>query len=204
MYYDNNNSNDPLKDLVRMTVVALVCILLTVFLLSSVAHCTDQSQQTSQELLCMYIKHCNHKLDQDTIDTIAYEVVSQSRDTGIPYEIIAAIMKTESYYDPAAVGPKGEIGLMQIYTMQCGDIEIHKELLFDIEYNITAGICIFLDKLIVSDGDLVEAIRRYNGSGLAAEKFARRVCKVVIDILRFRVANRKLQRRRRVLSARDL
>lgn len=188
-----------------------ICVIVIMFVLlitmsAGLAHCSDASSQTNCELVSMYIKHKNPKLPREIREHIACEVVYQAAGAGLPYETITAIMCIESCYNPSAIGPMGEIGLMQIYTMECGGgiekIMLEKGLLFNIEYNIAAGICILLDKLRAADGDIIQAIGRYNGSGAAADRFRVKVCRVILDIFRFRVANRDRLRRLEMLGAR--
>jgi hypothetical protein len=178
--------------------VAFVLTLLTVLLSTTLGHCLGPSPQTNHEIVMLYIKQHNYTLDYQTRHRIASSIISNSEIGGIPYEIITAIMRVESGYNPGAVGPLGEIGLMQIYTMRCGDIEFDPALLPGIDYNITAGVCILLDKLDAASGDLFTAIKLYNGRGPAAEIFRRKVVRVVIDIFRFRVAQHNSHNRRRV------
>lgn len=184
-----------LDDLRIATCVVVMIFILLVAMASGMAHCMDASPQTNCEVVSLYIKYKNPRLPKKVREYIAYEIIHQSINAGISYETITAIMCIESCYDPSAVGPMGELGLMQIYTMECigGGIEkikIEKALLFDIEYNIAAGICILLDKLKAANGDVILAIRKYNGSGPAANQFRDKVCKVILDMLRFRVANK--------------
>lgn len=180
-----------LDDLRIAAAATVVVFVLLIAMSAGLAHCTDVSTNTKVELISMYVKHKNPKLPQDMCDYIAFEIVHQAYLAGIPYEIVAAIMCVESNYNPGAIGPMGEIGLMQIYTMECNGVALEKTLLYVIEYNIAAGICILLDKLEMADGDIIDAIRRYNGSGPGAEKFKNKVCRVILDIFRFRVANRE-------------
>jgi hypothetical protein len=174
-----------------------VLLLLT---LCGTAHCLGPSQQTSQVVLSLYIKQCNPWLSVQTRTLIASEIITQCNAVNIPYEIIAAIVKIESYYDPNAVGPMGEIGLMQVYTMCCSGVDFNKPSLYDISYNITAGICIFCDKLRIAKGDMFKAIELYNGRGPKARKFRDRVIATILDIFRFRVANYENIIHRRILS----
>lgn len=176
------------EDWIRSLLVLAVMFMLLMALCAVTAHCMDPSQQTIQETLSIYIKHCNPRLDPSTRRHIAAEIICQCHNAEVPWEVIAAIMKVESYYDPTAIGPMGEIGLMQIYTTKCAGVEFNKALLFDIGYNITAGICIFLSKLVMAEGDYRGAIMLYNGQGPSAEKFRKRVYGVIFDIFRFRVA----------------
>lgn len=177
---------DSIEKIFYMFIASLVVYILVCAVL---AHCFEPSKQTDQETLSLYIKKCNPHLDRPTRRLIAEEIVCQSHNAGVPWEVIAAIAKVESYYDPLAIGPLGEIGIMQVYTMECSGLKLDPTLLPDIGYNITAGICIFLEKLRVVDGDFQKAIMLYNGTGPKAVEFRERVYAVIFDIFRFRVAD---------------
>lgn len=170
---------------IEITAYVYLTMVLIAFLLSAgLAHCND----TTVQVISMYIKSKNHTITVATRHRIAESIVEVATISGIPYEVITAIMRAESSYDPNAIGPMGEIGLMQIYDSECAGIPYKRELLFDIKYNINAGVCKLVEKLVLSDGDIMEAIRRYNGSGPGALKFQKRVQSYILDIIRFRVA----------------
>lgn len=166
----------------------IIFLVLFTLLTAGLAHCDEASLKSSQVLLSLYIKSKNRFLPDDIRDFIAEQIVIQSDIAGISYEVIAAIACVESHYDPAAVGPCGEIGLMQIYTLECAGYKINKDNLFFIEYNVMCGICILREKLKECNGNLIKAIERYNGSGPGAEEFREKVCLTIVDIFRFRIA----------------
>jgi len=178
-----------LDDLRRLTIMAIAALALLLTIAVGLAHCDEATLKSQQALLSLYIKSKNKSLPTDIRTLISQEIVLQSDLAGVPYEIIAAIICVDSWFDPAAIGPCGEIGLMQIYTMECAGVKFDKDRLFYIDYNITAGICIFLDKLKRCNGNLVKAIERYNGSGPGAELYCNKVCRVILDIFRFRIEN---------------
>ena len=179
----------PTLDDLRLAAAAfIICLVLLFVLTAGIAHCDEGTLKSSQALLSLYIKSKNRFLPSDIREVIAHQIVVQSNAVGIPYEIIAAIACVDSHFDPAAVGPCGEIGVMQIYTMQCRGLKFDKSLLFFIDYNIMCGICIFMDKLVQCDGNLIKAIERYNGSGPSAEAYRDKVCLTILDIFRFRIA----------------
>lgn len=172
--------------------VALMIIMFVMFIAMSagLAHCQGTTLTNDRQLVVMYIKHKNPTLQKETREHIANEIVTQAKVSGIPYQIITAIMCVESCYVSTAVGSEGAIGLMQIYTMVCNGEKLNKELLYSVKYNIAAGICLLLEKLSTANGDIVEAIKRYNGSGPKAEKYRDKVCSLVVDIYNLGVANK--------------
>lgn len=177
-----------LDDLRVIAAMFILFLVLFTALTAGLAHCMEATLDGQQALLTLYIKSKNRALPQDITAEIARQIVVQSSIAGVPYEIIAAIICVDSWFDPAAIGPCGEIGLMQIYTMECAGVKFDRDRLFYIDYNITAGICIFLEKLKQCNGNLVKAIERYNGSGPGAELYCNKVCRVILDIFRFRIA----------------
>jgi hypothetical protein len=175
---------------IRTATYVFLTIIVTMFIITSgIAHCT--SPETDQQIVSLYIKHHNTQISPESRIRISRHIVYTAETTGIPYEIITAIMRAESCYDPNAVGPMGEIGLMQVYDTKCAGFVFKPGRLFEIEYNITAGVCILLEKLVLSKGNILEAVRRYNGSGPGARAFQAKVCGYILDIMRFRVASNK-------------
>lgn len=86
---------------------------------------------------------------------------------GVPADITIAKMEHESFFNPAAIGPLGEYGLMQIYSPAWPQFNIARG--FDIEYNLDFGIQIFAGCLKQANGDIREALRLYNGRGALPE-----------------------------------
>jgi len=82
---------------------------------------------------------------------------------GVPAEITIAKMELESFFNPDAVGSKGEMGLMQIYPPAWPQFNTARG--FDIGYNADFGCQVFAYCMKTSKGDIREALRRYNGLG---------------------------------------
>ena len=83
-------------------------------------------------------------------------------------DLIGAVIYAESRYDPAAVSPRGALGLMQIMpetgawiAQQLGLSEPAKRDLLDIELNIRFGAW-YLRYLLDRFGDLETALEAYN------------------------------------------
>lgn len=106
---------------------------------------------------------------------------------------LIAIVHNESAGDPsnylgdATLGGGPSIGPMQVYRSTAKDLGLwtapagvsieeeratYAQLSTDESLGIHWGVLVFKDKLGQAQGDIREAIRRYNGSGPAAEKYA--------------------------------
>lgn len=142
-------------------------------------------------IITEYIQDKNPAQDELTSEVIATEIVIQCEFTDTPWEIITAIMCVESRYNPYAVGPMKERGLMQIYTLECGGEKIDYARLFEIAYNIMCGICLYKEKVYIASGNIEKAIELYNGSGPKARMFAKRVKSVLVEIAQYERAYKK-------------
>jgi tetratricopeptide (TPR) repeat protein len=60
-----------------------------------------------------------------------------ARDKGLPWNLLMAIIKTESNFDPRAVSSRGAKGLMQLMPGVCKDYDVKDP--FDVKQNIQAG-----------------------------------------------------------------
>ena len=90
-----------------------------------------------------------------------------SKKYGVPAEITIAKMEHESFFNPSAIGPLGEYGLLQIYAPAWPQFDTARG--FDIEYNLDFGIQVFAGCLKQANGDIREALRFYNGRGALPE-----------------------------------
>jgi len=64
-----------------------------------------------------------------------------SREKGLPWNLLMAIIKTESNFDPKAVSSRGAKGLMQLMPGVCKDYGVSDP--FDVKQNIRAGTSYF-------------------------------------------------------------
>jgi soluble lytic murein transglycosylase-like protein len=99
--------------------------------------------------------------------------------TGINPRLIALTVYRESRCKVDALGAVGEIGLGQVYPdiwtqvlVEEGIIESVGDL-YDPEVNLRATGFILSEVLRYAKGDPADALRRYNGSGSAARRYAR-------------------------------
>jgi len=129
-----------------------------------------------------YINSINNNLSEEQLQEISTSIIEQSKYYNIPWYITLAIIEAESSFDQFAVGTFGERGLMQIYTMECFNIKIDENRLFEIEYNIATGLCILSNKLKMYNNDYNKAIMRYNGVGVKAKKYLIKILNILNNI----------------------
>ncbi len=93
-----------------------------------------------------------------------------AREYNIDPYLIAAIIKTESNFNPRAVSPKGALGLMQVMPQTgkwaaeaIGQADFNPEQLFNPEVNIRIGTWYLADLYREFQGNLVLALAAYNG-----------------------------------------
>jgi hypothetical protein len=180
-----------LSTLKGMTIITILYITIFLVTFACIGHCDDNSISYQVSSVSLFIKKKNPALPKALRDEIATIIVAESLATNIPYEVVSALACVESHYDPSAVGPCGEIGLMQIYDQTCLGTPIDKSKLHELRYNIVVGICKLIEKLMEVNGDLDKAIMRYNGSGPDTLKFLRKVLDTLTEISIFEIASAK-------------
>jgi hypothetical protein len=89
---------------------------------------------------------------------------------------------------------------MQIYTLECDGETFDKNRLFDIDYNIRCGILLFIKKVKLSEGDIIEGILRYNGAGDGAKRYLLGVTLKLIYMVDFESDYRKTKGEKNVRS----
>ncbi len=126
-----------------------------------------------------YIIKINPLLTEDQAKLISFCIFEESIYYNIPWIITLSIMEVESSFNPKAISHVGAKGLMQVYTLECCGMKANETKLFEIEYNISFGLCILRDKLKIANYNFKKAIRLYNGSGPDARKFVKMVLEVL-------------------------
>lgn len=98
--------------------------------------------------------------------TILRTVHQQATRAGLPPELVLAVIDVESDFDRFAISTATAIGLMQIMPFWIEELGLEGDLnlLFDIETNILLGCRILKYYIDMEDGDLMQALARYNGS----------------------------------------
>ncbi len=101
---------------------------------------------------------------------------------GIDYELLQALIATESGFDPQAVSPKGAIGLMQLipptaarYGVKAGKNSPIQKVLTDPRTNLRAGSSYLSDLINMFPGRLELAIAAYNAGEGAVQRAGNRI-----------------------------
>lgn len=100
-----------------------------------------------------------------TADEIAEKA---SKIYGVPYNLIKAVMRTESDFNPYAVSGKGAIGLMQLMPETAKDlgVDIHNPV-----YNVFGG-ALYLKRLMGRyNGDIKLTLAAYNAGAENVDKY---------------------------------
>lgn len=112
--------------------------------------------------------------------------------------LLLAVVGVESAWRPWALGSVGEVGLCQVRPELHGFSSVE---LIDPEANIAAAAQVLKGCLARSGGDMQGAVRRYNGAGPAAERYA---TKVLAEHRRLLAAQARAKRKRPRPPAADL
>lgn len=99
--------------------------------------------------------------DVDTKTRIENAVVTASKKYGISENLIKAIIKVESNFNPNTVSSAGAKGLMQLMPENCRDLNVKNP--FNIEENIDGGTRHIKEYLDLYKGDVKMALMAYNG-----------------------------------------
>jgi soluble lytic murein transglycosylase-like protein len=114
------------------------------------------------------------KQNIDEITTIASAIIDQSDQLDVPLSLVAALVRTESAYNPLAVSPTGAQGLMQLVPSTAEEVasDIGKRSydIFRISDNIQLGTRYMWKMLKRFHGDQSLAIRSYNCGPIYVEK----------------------------------
>lgn len=112
--------------------------------------------------------------------------------------VLLAVVGVESSWRPWALGSVGEVGLCQVRPDLHGATAAE---LIDPEANIEAAARVLRGCLARSGGDIAGALRRYNGAGPAAERYA---LKVLAERRRLLAVQPRTARGKRTLTPADL
>jgi soluble lytic murein transglycosylase-like protein len=95
----------------------------------------------------------------------AYRAIARSvaKEKGVPYELIDAVMRVESNYNPLARGGDGEVGLMQLMppTAKMLGFAGDNRTLADPETNIRLGAAYLAEAWRLSGQDICTAVMKY-------------------------------------------
>lgn len=95
------------------------------------------------------------------------EIQAAASATGVPAEVIAAVIRVESVGDPNAVSVAGAIGLMQVMPAEFQSQGIPEGSWYDPATNIMAG-STEIGRFLASTGSIEQALASYFGSGCDA------------------------------------
>ena len=88
----------------------------------------------------------------------------------VPVELVEAIVRVESDFDPLTVSHKGALGLMQVMPTTGERFGVNREELFNPERNLEAGAA-YISWLLTRYNDLDLALAAYNAGEGAVEKY---------------------------------
>lgn len=92
------------------------------------------------------------------------ELYFESQQAKLPPELVLAVIDVESDFDTWAISSAGAQGLMQVMPFWQDEIGRPEDNLFNMTTNIRYGITILKHYLDKEDGNISNALARYNGS----------------------------------------
>ncbi len=109
-------------------------------------------------------------------------------------ELVLSIIQVESNYNPKAISYKGAYGLMQVNLSVWEDeLNINKERIFDIDYNIDLGLQVLKIYYEESKGNLKRAIHLYNnGYKYNNLAYVDKVNSTLLTFTPYRLGNKKV------------
>jgi len=119
---------------------------------------------------------------------IVDSVYSKSIEYDFKPELVLSIIQVESNFDPKAISYRGAYGLMQINLAVWDDeLNIDKNRIFDIGYNIDLGLQVLKRYYDESKGNLKRAIHLYNnGYKYNNLKYVKKIDSTMISFTPFR------------------
>jgi soluble lytic murein transglycosylase-like protein len=99
-------------------------------------------------------------IDTDNKASIDQAIKMASKRYNVSEDLIRAVIRTESNYDPHAVSRAGAMGLMQLMPRTMLELGVQKP--FDIYQNIDGGVRYLKMMLERYDGDLDKSLAAYN------------------------------------------
>ncbi|MFT4267780.1 MAG: lytic transglycosylase domain-containing protein, partial [Xenophilus sp.] len=130
---------------------------------------------SAQALLALFEKSPGYQAAKSALQ-------EASRRHAIDYELLQALVATESGFDAGAVSPKGAIGLMQVmpataarYGLQGDRRRTAEAKLHDPRLNIATGSRYLRDLIHMFDGSLELALAAYNAGEGAVQRAGNRI-----------------------------
>ncbi|MEJ8849699.1 lytic transglycosylase domain-containing protein [Variovorax rhizosphaerae] len=129
----------------------------------------------SQSLVAMFEKSPNYKVAKTALQ-------DASKRHAIDYELLQALVATESGFDAQALSPKGAMGLMQVmpataerYGVQGDKRGTIEEKLYDPRINIATGSRYFRDLIAMFPGQIELALAAYNAGEGAVQRAGNKI-----------------------------
>lgn len=126
-----------------------------------------------KEKISKQTRYYSHPLKGSFASRYLPVVFSAARDYGLPVELIAAIIKVESGFNPYAVSPKGAVGLMQLMPETSQLLGIREP--YNPVANIYGGVRYFRYLIDRYNGNVYLALAAYNAGPGAVEKNGLRI-----------------------------
>jgi soluble lytic murein transglycosylase-like protein len=92
-----------------------------------------------------------------------------AKQTGLDTDLVRAVVRKESAYNPCAISTKGAQGLMQL--MPAVQTQFGVTDAFDAKQNISAGTRLLKQLLNTYGGDLSKALGAYNAGSVSVDQF---------------------------------
>lgn len=113
---------------------------------------------SKQDKLARYIKNPQQRLD------MLRRVHKTATSFDLQPEIVLALIEVESHFDRFAVSSVGAQGMMQVMPFWKDEIGHPEDNLTDIDTNLKYGCAILKHYMNKTNGRLMDALARYNGS----------------------------------------
>jgi len=126
--------------------------------LDRVANTYDQEVRPIEDLLRYY------SADDTLVRRVAVAVVRESEAVNVDPRLLTSVLLVENpWLNPSAISSVGAIGLMQVMPFHAGGWGCAGSDLTDLDVNICHGAKVFENALRRTEGDLDQALLRYNG-----------------------------------------
>ncbi|MDR1700019.1 MAG: lytic transglycosylase domain-containing protein, partial [Lachnoclostridium sp.] len=104
--------------------------------------------------------------EESTLESIFREAAAKHN---ISYELLTAVAKAESNFNPESTSGKGAQGIMQLMPATAKDLGVTDS--YDVRQNIMAGAKYLASHLKAFDGNVDYAIAAYNAGGSAVREY---------------------------------
>jgi soluble lytic murein transglycosylase-like protein len=111
------------------------------------------------------IERAKRSSDKGEIEGLAVEIAKRHK---VDPQLVLAVIRVESAFEPQAVSPKGAQGLMQLMPATAGELGVDDP--FDPTANIDGGVRYLSQLLQRYGGDRVRALAAYNAGAGAVDR----------------------------------